>query len=93
MTQFVKVPKERIAVIIGPSGSTKKKIEELSKVKLEVSSEDGRVEINEETKEIIEKIKQKTDADTIIEPDSDEEEKEIPEKTEEIKENEEEKTE
>jgi Serine/threonine protein kinase involved in cell cycle control len=49
--------------------------------------------INEETKEIIEKIKQKTDADTIIEQDSDEEEKEIPEKTEEIKENEEEKTE
>ncbi|MDL2260996.1 KH domain-containing protein [Methanimicrococcus sp. OttesenSCG-928-J09] len=48
MTQFVKVPKERIAVIIGPSGSTKKQIEELAKLKLEVNSEDGRVEIRDE---------------------------------------------
>ena len=53
MTQFVKVPKERIAVIIGPSGSTKKKIEELAKLKLEVNSDDGRVEISEEEDPIL----------------------------------------
>lgn len=48
MTQFVKVPKERIAVIIGPSGTTKKQIEEAAKLKLEINSEDGRVEIKDE---------------------------------------------
>ncbi|MDR2943609.1 MAG: KH domain-containing protein [Methanosarcinales archaeon] len=48
MTQFIKVPKERIAVIIGPSGSVKKQIEEAAKLKLEINSEDGRVEIKEE---------------------------------------------
>ncbi|MBZ3935878.1 KH domain-containing protein [Methanimicrococcus blatticola] len=48
MTQFVKVPKERIAVIIGPSGSVKKQIEEAAKLKLEINSDDGRVEIKDE---------------------------------------------
>lgn len=48
MTQFVKVPKERIAVIIGPSGAVKKQIEEAAKLKLEINSEDGRVEIKDE---------------------------------------------
>lgn len=48
MTQFLKVPKERIAVIIGPSGNTKKQIEENAKLKLEIDSDDGRIEIKEE---------------------------------------------
>jgi arCOG04150 universal archaeal KH domain protein len=53
MTQFIKVPKERIAVIIGPGGSTKKKIEETAKVEIEVNSDDGRVEIKEEEDPIL----------------------------------------
>ena len=48
MVQFVKVPKERIAVIIGPNGITKKKIEELAKINLDINSEDGRVEVKAE---------------------------------------------
>jgi ribosomal RNA assembly protein len=48
MIQFVKVPKERIAVIIGPKKKKKKQIEEAAKLKLEINSEDGRVEIKEE---------------------------------------------
>ncbi|MDV0447770.1 hypothetical protein MsAg5_16840 [Methanosarcinaceae archaeon Ag5] len=48
MTQFLKVPKERVAVIIGPGGSTKKQIEEAAKVVLEIDGEDGRIEIKSE---------------------------------------------
>lgn len=48
MSQFIKVPKERIAVIIGPNGSVKKQIEETSKITLEINSDDGRVEIKTE---------------------------------------------
>jgi len=53
MTQFIKVPKERIAVIIGPGGSIKKKIEEIAKVEIEVNSDDGRVEIKSEEDPIL----------------------------------------
>lgn len=48
MTQFIKVPKERIAVIIGPNGSVKKQIEEAAKLTLDINSDDGRVEIKSE---------------------------------------------
>jgi len=48
MSQFIKVPKERIAVIIGPNGSVKKQIEETVKVILEINSDDGRVEVKSE---------------------------------------------
>jgi len=48
MSQFIKVPKERIAVIIGPNGSIKKQIEEISKVALEINSDDGQIEIQSE---------------------------------------------
>jgi len=53
MTQFIKVPKERIAVIIGPSGSIKKKIEEIAKIELEINSDDGQVEIKTEDDPIL----------------------------------------
>jgi arCOG04150 universal archaeal KH domain protein len=53
MTQFIKVPKERIAVIIGPSGSIKKKIEEIAKIELEINSDDGQVEIKTENDPIL----------------------------------------
>ncbi|WNY26549.1 KH domain-containing protein [Methanolapillus ohkumae] len=48
MTQFIKVPKDRVAVIIGPGGVTKKQIETAAKVTLEIDGEDGRVEIKSE---------------------------------------------
>ena len=43
---FVKIPKERIGVLIGPNGKTKREIEEKLNVTLEVDSEAGDVTIN-----------------------------------------------
>ena len=39
----IKIPKERIAVVIGKNGSVKKKIEEYTNMRLEVDSETGQV--------------------------------------------------
>jgi ribosomal RNA assembly protein len=39
----IKIPKERIAVLIGKKGSTKKEIEELSDSNIDVDSKDGNV--------------------------------------------------
>ncbi|ALM74666.1 KH domain-containing protein [Thermococcus barophilus] len=44
--EFVRIPKERIGVLIGKKGSTKKKIEEITKTKIEVDSETGEVFIS-----------------------------------------------
>jgi len=43
---FVKIPKERIGVLIGPNGETKREIEENLNVRLEVNSGSGDVTIN-----------------------------------------------
>jgi ribosomal RNA assembly protein len=45
MTQYVKIPKERIGVIIGPKGETKKFIEEKISCHLEIDSESGKVDV------------------------------------------------
>lgn len=42
---FVKVPKERVGVLIGPEGRNKTHIEEKLKVKLQIDSETGNVDI------------------------------------------------
>jgi ribosomal RNA assembly protein len=42
---FLKIPKERVGVLIGPEGKTKKHIEEKLKVKLQIDSEAGDVSI------------------------------------------------
>lgn len=42
----LKIPKERVAVLIGKKGETKKKIEETAKVKLKIDSEEGDVIIS-----------------------------------------------
>ncbi len=42
---FVRIPKERVAVLIGPDGKVKQYIEDKLKVKLEIESEDGGVKI------------------------------------------------
>lgn len=43
---FVKIPKERIGVLIGPNGKVKREIEERLNVTLEIDSEAGDVTIN-----------------------------------------------
>jgi len=43
---FVKIPKERIGVLIGPNGKVKREIEENLDVTLEIDSETGDVTIN-----------------------------------------------
>lgn len=43
---FVRIPKERVGVLIGPDGQTKKHIEQTLLVKLTVESEDGGVTID-----------------------------------------------
>jgi ribosomal RNA assembly protein len=51
MTNFfyeLKIPKERIAVLIGKSGETKKKIEEITGTKLDVNSQEGDVSVSGE---------------------------------------------
>lgn len=43
---FVRIPKERVGVLIGPEGKVKRDVEERLQVKLEIESEAGGVEIN-----------------------------------------------
>jgi ribosomal RNA assembly protein len=43
---FVRIPKERVGVLIGPDGKVKRDVEERLQVKLEIESEAGGVEIN-----------------------------------------------
>ena len=44
-TQEVKIPKERIAVLIGEKGTVKRRIEKKAKVKLEIDSKEGDVTV------------------------------------------------
>jgi len=43
---FVRIPKERVGVVIGPDGTTKKNIEEKLSVELEIDSDAGDVHIS-----------------------------------------------
>ena len=45
MTQYVKIPKERVGVIIGPKGETKKFIEDKTACQLEIDSGIGKIDI------------------------------------------------
>jgi ribosomal RNA assembly protein len=47
MTEYIRVPFERIAVIVGPKGSTKELIEEKSTATLNIDSNGGNVEIRD----------------------------------------------
>ncbi len=42
---FIRIPKERVGILIGPEGKVKAQIEEQMQVKLEIDSEDGGVKI------------------------------------------------
>jgi ribosomal RNA assembly protein len=45
LNSFVRIPKERVGVLIGPEGTVKRGIEERLQVKLEIESETGGVQI------------------------------------------------
>ncbi|MCQ1537256.1 RNA-processing protein [Methanosarcina sp. KYL-1] len=45
MTQYVKIPRERIGVIIGPKGEMKKLLEEKTACQIDIESESGKIEI------------------------------------------------
>ena len=47
MTTYIKVPIDRVGVIIGPNGNTKKIIEKKSTAKMYIDSETGSVELSE----------------------------------------------
>jgi ribosomal RNA assembly protein len=47
MTTYIKIPIERVGVIIGPNGNTKKIIEKKSTAKVNIDSETGSVELSE----------------------------------------------
>lgn len=47
MTEYIKVPLERIAVLLGPKGSTKELIEEKSTATLNIDSDSENVEIQD----------------------------------------------
>lgn len=47
MMKYLKIPMERIGVLIGPNGETRKRIEDYSKIKLEIDSKLGEVIIND----------------------------------------------
>lgn len=46
LSNFVKVPKERVGVLVGPSGAVRTHIEEKLNAKLKIDSESGDVEIS-----------------------------------------------
>ena len=46
MIQRVKIPTERVGVLIGPKGSMKARIEKLTGVKLSIDSDEGEVEVD-----------------------------------------------
>lgn len=48
MQEEIKIPKERIAVLIGEKGITKRQIEKLTKTKLDVNSKEGDISIDGE---------------------------------------------
>lgn len=46
--RYVRIPKERVGVLIGKNGETKKTIEDISHVHLEIDSDEGDVTFNEQ---------------------------------------------
>ncbi|MEM4257172.1 MAG: KH domain-containing protein [Candidatus Diapherotrites archaeon] len=45
MTEYLLIPHDRIGVLIGPKGQTKKRIEKNTKTKIEIDSSTGEIEI------------------------------------------------
>ncbi len=50
LIEIVKIPKDRIAVLIGKNGSGKKKIETLTETKISIDSKNGEIQVRTEAK-------------------------------------------
>jgi ribosomal RNA assembly protein len=46
--RYIRIPKERVGVLIGKDGETKKTIEKISQMYLEIDSEEGEISFNEQ---------------------------------------------
>lgn len=46
MPSYLRIPKERVGVLIGPSGKVRKQLEESTGVRLEIDSEEGEVTVD-----------------------------------------------
>jgi ribosomal RNA assembly protein len=46
--KYLKIPFDRVGVLIGKNGETKKNLEEISKIKIDIDSKQGEVSINDE---------------------------------------------
>ena len=46
MDEFVRIPEERIGVLVGPKGAVKREIEKKTATRIEIDSESGEVEIS-----------------------------------------------
>jgi ribosomal RNA assembly protein len=47
--KYIRIPKERVGVLIGKDGETKRTIERISNINLEIDSEEGEISFNEQT--------------------------------------------
>lgn len=45
---YIRIPKERVGVVIGPSGATRKELEERSGVRIEVDSDENEVTVHDQ---------------------------------------------
>lgn len=45
MTQYVKIPKERVGVVIGPKGETKNFLENKTSCQLDIDSDSGKIDV------------------------------------------------
>lgn len=45
MTQYVKIPKERVGVVIGPKGETKNFLEDKTACQLDIDSDSGKIDV------------------------------------------------
>jgi len=46
--KYIRIPKERVGVIIGKDGETKKTIERIAQIRLEIDSEEGDISFNDQ---------------------------------------------
>jgi ribosomal RNA assembly protein len=46
--RYLRIPKDRVGVLIGKDGETKKTIERISRIQLEIDSDEGEVTLNEQ---------------------------------------------
>ena len=53
MDEFVRIPEERIGVLIGPKGAVKREIEKKTATRIEIDSESGEVELTSKSQDAL----------------------------------------